>query len=761
MPTAYLISDRDRQDVLSLVPLAIQSSPPSQQPLLVKSVLQAGWGCQENPLTDSPASWYQRRFKGVLEFLSPDQTTCWAELRETRLTHFQPSATTLPLMLRFSELTAIPERHLWITDNEGTCKQISLPNITVDSGQEVELFAADDGSTYYDFHLTHLAQSGPERTVHQVPVLVYHCEGQPVDIESPRDFLRRYCETVPNVSITHIGPRTSGLLDSAILPALNRQVDTLFDHLIETLQADADNRVNTIILANDGDYRTGLMAATLASLRHGLLFFVGKQDRKKKHQAIKAHLAGRPILFAGDVDSDVKSFFNAAGAPSYSYESLAQAYIDETLTQKIIVVNPDDTNPDSFDIKEENLRLSSGPTPVRSFFSHTSLAAPFLAAAKHQLILPIASTNPTAIDQAVDEQVMRMANQWNVQAHYLTIVASPDAVPMAMAAGLRSSDDDEVWIELDNRHYGSVARDEAEIDLAVGRIFGPTISDCSTYVARVLFYDQLRRNDPNARSALLVMIEDRELTTSHAASHHLTFDLQRLDQVPDLRTRLRNRYFTRRVARQFDRATVYLGNHFCSENQNLPCDINEKVERKRRAELRDQFKKAALILICGDADQTGYSPAIATFRHYDDKMWLNLPVIVGIGCRTAAFEWLRREQLRRRTGQTLADVPADYKLTNLFAAQNLRRGAIGQQCSVDVAYFNAESGTLLHGLYVEGLSLGEAFRRAKNAEYQRLSPELSSLINHTEGKIRGDAQYVLIGDPTFVPQPLTTIRRTL
>jgi hypothetical protein len=188
---------------------------------------------------------------------------------------------------------------------------------------------------------------------------------------------------------------------------------------------------------------------------------------------------------------------------------------------------------------------------------------------------------------------------------------------------------------------------------------------------------------------------------------------------------------------------------------------------RRKEQLRQDFLQASLILYTGHADCNGFSPAIDVVHHYTAGTLLNFPIIMGIGCYTGAYEWLRRRQLVQQEIGAVAGIlaapgqpdPSAYLLTNLFVLQNLRRGAMGQQCAVDLAYFHEESDDLLRGLYVEGLSLGEAFRRAKNAEYIRLSMEQSRRVNSTAGKVRGDAQYVLIGDPTFVPHPMGRQRR--
>jgi hypothetical protein len=52
--------------------------------------------------------------------------------------------------------------------------------------------------------------------------------------------------------------------------------------------------------------------------------------------------------------------------------------------------------------------------------------------------------------------------------------------------------------------------------------------------------------------------------------------------------------------------------------------------------------------------------------------------------------------------------PQLYQLSNLFAVQNIRRGAMGQQCSVDLAYYHQQTDELLHDILCGWSSAGRS-----------------------------------------------------
>jgi hypothetical protein len=776
----YIIDDRNWQEVLSLVPLAVWSEPPSRQPLCLDHITAAGWGAHDlnirgpgQPLSAAQDSirWQSENDAGPVDFVTGDRLIPLGRLRGARYQRLRKVRQPVPLALCFVGPMEIPRRHLWLKLQQGSPHQIALPFIRLKAGHKMTLYVATDGSTYRDARLRKLAQAGPARAVHKAPVLVYHREEQASDIEAPRQFLRTYLARFPATHVTHIGQAPEALRDGFFLPPGAREINAVLEIQQQVLEENAGDGNLMIVIAAADDYAVGLIAAVFAALRHALLFFID-QKNIGRYQRMAALIQDKQVVCVGGVADEVKALLGIEQATCYSDAELRQLYLKETLTQKLILVNPAD-NFSQFVVTEENAVVGIN---LHAFFGSLSLIAPFLAAAKHELILPVFSTNPHTIDQDIEAFVRKMETDWKVQAHYLTIFASPEAIPMAMSLGWHTFPYGDIWVELDSRYYGSLGANADEVDLAVGRICGITTSDCSAYVARVLFYDVLRRPAaPTDRSALFILAHDVVIKEDMAPQAVAPIMFTTLTKADELRARLFDRHLQSDVAACFDRRDIYLSEKYLPEQPTRRRKSRSADAAQNLVELRRKFQTADLILYIGDAYYNGYQ-SMDTPWFYSEQVQLNWPIIVGVGCLTGAYDWVRREQHMQLSAQKLAagwldevrakaalagaplpyvldaeqHSPETFKLTDLFALQALRRGALGIQCAVDFAYFHEESDDLLRALYVEGLSLGEAFRRAKNAEYLRLPPAKSQVVNATDGKLRGDAQYILIGDPTFV-----------
>jgi hypothetical protein len=758
--TVYLIADRKWQDVLSLVPISIWTESPSRQPLLTTAITRVAWREEDN--ADA---------QGTIQFLSEGGSVCFGELRGAEYQALTRSHSPCPLAIRLSGPFDQPESRLDLEMEGGIWSVLSLPQLSLRAGEERTLHVATDGSTYADDGLQTLVQAQPDRPVQKVPALVYHQEANGIDVDSTLHFLRGYLGQTSEATIIHIGPFPAGL--PALLTDLcerTRKAESV--RALQKAKEKEDNIDTWVIVARD-DYRSGLVAAAFASLHHAFLFFLDA-DNLADYEDMSA--GGKKVYLIGDIDEQVKEHFKsqAETLESYTCEETQQLYLSQTLTDKIILVNPDDLK---LEVEEYNpILLNVLQGEIHRVYGRMSLVAPFLAAAKHELILPISSTNPYTIDYFLEGFVKATAKSRGIKMQYLTIMASPEAIPMAISIGEHRNLSGDVWVELDGRHYASLGQNEAEIDLAVGRIFGITISDCSAYVARVLFFDDLHRQPDKA--ALLIIN-----TVYLAIDKYWTPDVRAqfggswkcfgfLFSIKlDLQSDLENRHPSSDLRQQFEKHDILLSDSdndvsITTEKEgslwrisdigrdqmyivkrirdkemlNIYC-FGEKASA-RAEEIRECYRDATLILYIGHADCNGVREIIDTTEPYYREMYLNFPVIIGAACLTGAYEWIKRDQ-RCRSDR--------YKLTNLFVAQNIRRGAMGQQCAVSHAPWHEECDELLQGLYVTGLSLGKAFQEARNAEFRR-HRENPDYDNATSGKIWGDAHYVLVGDPTFKPK---------
>jgi len=218
----------------------------------------------------------------------------------------------------------------------------------------------------------------------------------------------------------------------------------------------------TDVVYVEDDYELGLMASTYASLINAPLVIEGYNE---------FDLTNRNVICVGRVNRDCNE--------NYNLEQLQQKYVDETNTDKIILVNPDD-----LDIKvNEAFQPDKSGNPIYEIYGKTSLAAPILASAKHEVIISTTATDYQTIDSFIENKI----NDLKINSEYLTIVASPNTIPETSPnidtsiSHLRSADN-YIYGDLDHNNY---------MDISVGRIFGISISDVSSYISRSIFYNYI------------------------------------------------------------------------------------------------------------------------------------------------------------------------------------------------------------------------------------------------------------------------------
>lgn len=232
---------------------------------------------------------------------------------------------------------------------------------------------------------------------------------------------------------------------------------------------------NNIVYVQD-DYELALLASTYASLINAPLIIKGT------NLDTDITFAGKNIICVGDV---TPSGNTCKG--QYNLEELRKKYVYKTNANKVILVNPKDLD---ISVNENLTEYSKKFCPSKSsncfynLYTKTSLVAPILASAKHELILSTHETNYQNIDGFIESRLSNM--------NYLTIIASPDAVPYRE----RMSDIEgyENYRALDQTEYADINNDMRP-DISTGRIMGISSSDVSSYIARDLFYDLLQKTN--------------------------------------------------------------------------------------------------------------------------------------------------------------------------------------------------------------------------------------------------------------------------
>jgi hypothetical protein len=250
---------------------------------------------------------------------------------------------------------------------------------------------------------------------------------------------------------------------------------------------------NDVVYVED-DYELALMASTYASLLNAPLVIEG--SRLDEYPVF----AGKNVICVGDVQRTCSQ--------QYGLEELQERYANETGTDKMILVNPDDMDM----IVEEEFQPEKSAGKFYELYGRTSLASPILASAKHEVIVSTTATDYLVVDGFIQERVNTLM-PWiinnsagiNVEHYYpfynytiygyLTVFGAPNAIPVKKFSYFDPSCKCNLSIALDQYNYGDIFLSDHHPDMAVGRIQGMTLSDVSGYLGRDLFYDEIERTN--------------------------------------------------------------------------------------------------------------------------------------------------------------------------------------------------------------------------------------------------------------------------
>lgn len=302
------------------------------------------------------------------------------------------------------------------------------------------------------------------------PTLIYHQEsGTVFDADSLIYFLRQYRPD----HVTILGSPPQELADLLVARGtLGAGIDAgdisviSLSHLGSYWQ---DSRM--VVLAQD-DYETAMHASVYASLKNMPLVIVGSSlDRVETYQ-------NKQVLCIGN---ELPSTVTCSS--TYDVQFVQEAYYDETQTNKIVYANPSDLSISA----QYTLYPKRSANPIRNLYTKTSLVAPYLAAAKHQLLLTNVSTDYSQIDSYI-KQTFRDYYEGSYEGTYLTVVGAPNAVPYRIQ---------EVPIGSWENHRSTDTTEFADFnedfmpDIAVGRMMGLSVTDVSSQIAHTFFYDDI------------------------------------------------------------------------------------------------------------------------------------------------------------------------------------------------------------------------------------------------------------------------------
>ena len=236
----------------------------------------------------------------------------------------------------------------------------------------------------------------------------------------------------------------------------------------------------------EDDYELALLASTYASLKNiPLIIEGGELDRIFSSE-------GRNIICVKKDDTILNIDCNPE--ETYNLEELQKKYVEETNTDKVVLINPND-----LDIKVEKAFTPDKSKTIYETYTETSLVTPILASAKHELIVGINHVNS---DDAKSEYESKL-NQISLNPIYLTLFVSPNSLEMSRNMNFEGKYVSHRYIETDSK-FKSITDKLNKV--YVGRIFGVTSSDNSAYVSRVLFSDEI-----NSFNSSLVISMSEEL----------------------------------------------------------------------------------------------------------------------------------------------------------------------------------------------------------------------------------------------------------
>ncbi|MCK5592286.1 MAG: hypothetical protein KAI72_10060, partial [Candidatus Pacebacteria bacterium] len=330
-------------------------------------------------------------------------------------------------------------------------------------------------------------------TIKKYPALIFHNEATSFDADSSIHFMQMYEPS----HLTTIGSIPSNL--NNLFTAAEPTGAGISEVDIANIQP-ADyfsywSSYNSLVIVDYDNYKAGLMASVFASHKNSPIIFVNSANLA----TYQAMINGKTIYTIGNLDGVTQSYINnnAGCEINYSLEEVQKWYSTETNSDKLILVNPGDLE----------MELNATFFPEKSFyinnlFSKMSLSAPFLAAAKQEVIAfteladpgsnsgcSVNATLSANIATADADALYVIQNLFSIQPNYLTVIAWPRAIPESeydYCNGLWQVRNSVDW------KYGST--DNIDFSLNVGRIYGITVADASANIVSSIFYDTLINN---------------------------------------------------------------------------------------------------------------------------------------------------------------------------------------------------------------------------------------------------------------------------
>lgn len=480
------------------------------------------------------------------------------------------------------------------------------------------------------------------------PLLIYHREGEMFDFDSGIHFLQIYSpkkltifgETPKRLDIVLVENSGSDLKDNsnnyfgAGLDAGDIEKESMNDYYSYW------SYFNEVVVS-ENTYEAGLVASVFASLKNSPLIFEDEIDYSL--------LKGKKVYLIGNIDRDlVNNIQKIARIEEFSIELAQKEYANLTSSDKIILVNSNDLN-----IKINEKLSSEKGSQINEIYYKNSLSAPILASAKDEVIIPINAeeskdrmkceasmiikNNSEYIKNHLENKILKIFDK---KPEYLTIIASPNAIPDSYFTKCHES-----GFEFRNSLDYEYANLEENNSLKFGRIYGISVSDASAYIARDIFYKELKeKNYGNNSSALFI-------------GHSFSSDMDS-------------------VKSQNQMALLSGYDSLCYTGEQRDSCI-----KKTRVPLDDYLKKQIIIF-----KDHGFPYKWTGTLKYNEIKFLDFPYVFSHACLTNDF-W-------SGMGKTMG-------------ARMIRKGALSYQGAIGIAYADYSENSAINKITSSNISLGE------------------------------------------------------
>ncbi len=430
-----------------------------------------------------------------------------------------PAVSLAPLIVRFKvnkmrrDTAQYTDKTVFLVSDEdvengGWDKIMSLVPVAVWNPQKYSSAYVQDDANWC--HKTDTNKCG-------YPLLVWHKEGNNFDADAIIRFVKNYGAT----DVISLGDLPTNFQKNLPVAAIKKIDATDILDFWKT-----KDKIDTVIFV-ENDYQLALQAAQLAAI-YGVPLVVKDSTSYNQNKDLLEKIN---VICIGACPSDVNCVRHFA--TFYDVRNEIKSKI--TAPNKFILVNPNDIQtsyceeqnlPDGLDTRFGN--------KIKKMFCKDSLIAPYLAVAREELIIntkippaPGSFYNPPsaigydckssqrdAIEQDIQNAALQVKQEldWDLvksgindvegYQRYFTTLASPRSVPLrgydASSKRPCTNEWDDHMIPLDSKYYYDFNLDKIE-DGFVGRIYGFSPSDTSSYISRSVFFNQLADSSPGTK----------------------------------------------------------------------------------------------------------------------------------------------------------------------------------------------------------------------------------------------------------------------